>query len=1208
MKLTAFILLIGCLTASARGFSQAITLKEKDSPLAKIFREIEKQTGYQFLYFDNDLREAKKVSIAVNNTSMPEVLRQCFRDQPLSYEIVDKTVVVKKKQTEEPKNSLTAEAQITGPQEIMVSGKITDEAGTPLEGVSITVKGRNKGGGATAANGSFSIVAGENDVLEISMIGFEKQEIKVNNRAQLGTIVLKHAVTGLDDVVVVGYGTAKRSHLTGSYTNVSGREIQSVPASNLTNALAGRLSGVTIRQTSGGVPGNSSGMNIRAIGTWNSAAPLYVIDGVVRDSRAFDMLVPTEVESISVLKDAAAASVYGSRAANGVVLVTTKKGKNGKPVVSYSGSVGIGSFTVEPKRESLQTRIKIANIARREFYNPWIFNSEGYKEPLNKTNYTNGVDASDGYISVDVFTDEAVAYYSKMGDGYDWLQDARRVPVTQTHSIDISGGSDKTTYYVGGNYYDEGGMFNALGYNKYSLRSNVETKIAKGLIASLALNTNKSKTKRNPGDNSRASGLYNDLKNTQRLYPAQVDGKWIGRSLNGDGFQQNDPNPVAAANGVNGFMNEFYTNVEFTTALEYKLPFVNGLSTKATFNKYDRNYFYKQVTVPYQTYKLVRDPNDVNGFIMGNEIDETQAPRIQGNKGSISESRYSSNSYQFNFSLNYNNVFGKHEIGAMLNYEQYEYHYEDLGGSISEMQVNTLPYINFGTVDQTKRSLWGGGSEDARLSYIGRVNYGYDSRYLLELSFRRDASVKFAPQHRWGFFPAASAGWRVSEEQFWKNNVGFIDNFKIRGSVGLTGNDAVGAYQWLERASIGGSYYIGNVVPMADISTEANPLITWEKSLNYNYGVDLGFLNSFTLKFDGYFRHTYDILGPQTGNLPDVFGGQLSDANYGVVNSHGFDIELGYTKNINKNLSLWAKGNFGFADNKLVDWAETGIPEHLSRIGKNWDRASGFISDGLITSIHDNGNGTYDITTNTGNVYKNLPNNYDQGWANRNLSDGNHNAYGPGVIFSKDIGNLKDGKLGEPNGILQGDGDRTWIIDRLIPPYTYGLQLGANWKNISLDVMLQGTAGNQNFLHSNNNLESGARGSSYEWYTANAYSYLETPDGIYPRMNNTSSSAASSDFWVRDASFLRLKNVTISYDISKKTLEKIGLSQARIYLTGNNLALLWNPMKYYDPETTGTAGDSNPISSGSSGNYQYLSGITTYPMVRTVTFGVNLSF
>jgi TonB-linked SusC/RagA family outer membrane protein len=1093
-----------------------------------------------------------------------------------------------------------------------ITGTVTDPKGEPIIGANIVEKGSGNGT-ISDLDGKFSLSVAGDAVLQVSYIGYLAQEIAVGNQTRL-TVTLREDTQALEEVVVIGYGTQKKAHLIGSVTTLDADEIKSVSTGNLTNALAGRLTGVSIRQTSGGRPGNSSSMNIRAIGTWNSTSPLYVIDGVVRDSRAFDMLTSSEVETVTVLKDASAATVYGSRAANGVILVTTKKGKEGKVNVNYGGSVSFGSFTVAPERESLQTRIRIANEARREFYNPWEFDATGYKVPVNKTNYRNGVDASEGYISIDVFTDEAVAYYQTKGDGYDWLEDAYRTPITQTHSVDVSGGSDKITYFIGANYYDEGGMFKSLTYDKYSVRSNFEAKLGYNLTASLAMNINKSTDSRSANEDTRGSVLYNTLLNTSRLYPSMVDGKYIGRSTTGDGFQQRDSNPVAEANGEYGYTDNIYNNSEFTAGLRWDIPWVKGLNAKLNYNRYERSYLDKTVVTPYQTYKLVRDPSDVNGFIMGQEIDATQEPLTWGNKGSIAENRYNADSYQLNASINYSATFGKHEVGAMLNYEQYEYHYENMYGSKSEMQITTLPYFDFGVTDQLKWSLSGAGSEDARLSYLGRFNYAYNGRYLAEFSFRRDASVKFAPEHRWGFFPSGSLAWRVSEEEFWRNNVPFINNFKLRGSIGLTGNDAVGAFQWMERASIGGTYYVGGdaALPTANITTEANPLITWEKSRNYNYGVDLGFLNMFTLTFDGYFRHTYDILGSQTGNLPDVFGGALSDSNYGVVDSWGYEVELGFNKQVNRDISVWAKGNFGFADNKLVEWAEVGVPEHLSRIGKNWDRVAGFLSDGLITSVHQNADGTYDITTNTGSVYRGVLDDYDSGgWENRRLSDGNHNAYGPGVIFSKDLrGTDADGNfVDEPNGHLSsGDEDKTWIIERLIPPYTYGLLFGGSWKGLSLDVLLQGTGGNQNFLHSRNNLESGARGSSYAWYTANNYSYFDNPNGIYPRMNNGSSSSYKSDFWVRDASFLRLKNVTITYEIPKKALAKVGLTQANIYCSGNNLALLWNPMKYYDPETTGGDGDKNVISSGDSGSYQYVSGITTYPMVRTITFGVNINF
>lgn len=1238
MKTAVFFCILGISAISAENsWSQKddITFKMSQVTVKQVLAEIEKNDNYVFAWDDIVESETQKtVNINVEHATIEDALDKLFAGTVLSYRIIGRQVVVYLDFAK--KLPVVHEPVVIKPVEIeqvkkKITGKIVDSTGEPLTGATVREKGTDNGN-ITDVDGNFSLEVGENAVLLISYIGFVTQEITVGNQTAFNITLLDNT-QALEEIVVIGYGIQKKAHLIGSVASIKADEIKSVPTGNLTNALSGRLSGVSIRQTSGGRPGNSSNMNVRAVGTWNSTSPLYVIDGIVRDSRAFDMLNSSEIENISILKDAAAATVYGARASNGVILVTTKKGQEGKTMITYSGSVSLGEMSIAPKRESLQTRIVGANFARREVYDCeygfTVPGYEGYKVPTKYTNYKVDGDPTSGYRHGDVFTDEAVAYYKSYGAGFDALQEVYRTPVTDVHSVDISGGTDKLKYYAGANYYNETGVFKSQSYNKYSIRSNIEAKIVDGLTATLQLNTNKSTDRKSANDNDVGSSVYFGLMSSTRLYPSKVDGKYIGFSTNNDGIQMGDGSWAADADGVSGYTDNTYTSSEYTANMKWDIPWLKGLTASATYNKFERDYIYKRNVIPYETWKLVKAPKyiDANQMIVyPTQIDYSVGSTTRGNKGSLEESRSNTSSYQFNAALNYAATFGKHDIAAMLNYEQYEYFSEWMSLSVSEMQINTLPYFQYGETDATKWGHGGAASEDARLSILGRLNYAYDNKYLAEFSFRRDASVKFAPKHRWGFFPSGSLAWRLSEESFIRDNYPFINNLKLRGSIGLTGNDAVGSFQWMERAGIGGAYYIGGsaALPMSNITTEANPAITWEKSLNYNYGLDLGLFNMFTLGFEGYFRHTYDILGPQTGNLPDVFGGSLSDANYGIVDSWGWEIELGFNKAINPDLSIYAKGNFSFADNKLVEYVETGVPDYLSRIGKNWDRLAGLVSDGIVTSVerHDMGNGvyTYTVTTSTGNVYRNLPDDYpkyNSVWGDgRGFSDAHRNAIGPGMIFIKDLryvdanGNLQnvtDNTATDDRQIDAGDIDKEWIIDRLIPPYAYGLQIGGTWKNISLDVLLQGTGGNQTFMFVNNEIENGARGSMPWWYTADAYSFFENPSGQYPRMNN-SSSKSGYDYWVRDASFLRLKNVTLSYNVPPKTLSKIGLSQARIYCTGNNLALLWNPLKYFDPELVGNVSQAYGMNSWQASDYGYYAGTHNLPLMRTVTFGLNISF
>jgi TonB-linked SusC/RagA family outer membrane protein len=1127
-----------------------------------------------------------------------------------------------------------------------VTGTITDPTGEAVIGARIDVKGSTEGT-ISDVNGKFALQAAPNATLVFSYVGYKKQEVAVGNRTSI-EIILTEDTQLIDEVVVVGYGTQKKASLTGSVAAIKGDQLNALPTSNLTNALAGKLGGVSVAQTGGGRPGNTSEITIRARGTWNSTAPLYIIDGVVRDNRAFDALNSNEVEDISILKDAAAASIYGSRAANGVILVTTKRGKSGKATVNYAGSVGVSNFTLLPKMETVQQHIAFVNDYEREYnLNPNAGSPGTYSDQWGfyfyPTIYKNGVDASGGYINTNVFADDEIAYYKNHG-GYDRLDEAWETPISTSHAVNVSGGTDKVTYFAGATYYNESGAFKVLNYDKYSVRSNLDAELAKGLKLSLSINTDISNDKGPNLDNldnffsgsdwvnnsgadnlgdRRMGKLFQGFRKATALMPGKLDGKYIGQ---GNKFDRD--NPLAFADGASGSTTDQYWNMEYTAALQYDLPWVKGLSAKVLYNKYIRQYNQKKYQQPYEVYALRTE--GTHQHIVTEEF--TSAIPIQkGGLPALYERHDTNNYYQLNGFLNYNNTFGKHTVGAMIGFEQAESSGEWYSAKKSNYDLVNLPYFNFGPTDKINYDIDGKGWEDARLSYIGRFNYGFDNRYLLEFSFRRDASVKFAKEHRWGFFPSGSAAWRISEESFFKDNVSWMNNLKLRGSVGLTGNDAVGAWQYLDVAQVGsdngsiiaGPYYGGSSLSYgAQIGAVGNPLITWEKSLNYDAGLETGILNNlFTLGFDYYFRHTYDILGSQTGELPDTFGATLADSNYGVVNSWGYDVELGFNKQINKDLALWGRGNFGFADNKIVEWAETGVPKHLSKIGKNWDRIYGYQADGIVQRMNNNGDGTYTITTSNGNTYV-VPGSgyYSMRGSNYDIISTNKYAMRPGSVFIKDIGSQNgvdaDGNpiyTKELNGkVDSNDADKDWIVNHFNPPYNYGLLLGGSWKGFSLDIFFQGLAGHQAIVATPNSAQYGWDQSNWGFWSEDHFSPVSNPNGAMPAPTNmgglnmegsgTFASTGAHSLWVRDASFVRLKNITLAYDFPKSMLSKAGISGAKVYVTGNNLALLYNPLKYYDSEVNGTTNQPDPTKDKPGG------GITAYPLMRTFTVGLNVSF
>jgi TonB-linked SusC/RagA family outer membrane protein len=1110
-----------------------------------------------------------------------------------------------------------------------ITGTVSDDLG-PVAGAFVAVKGTSNGT-ITDADGRFTLNGVKNGaIIQITYIGYITQEITCKGQTSL-SVVLEENIKALDEVVVeIGYGQQKKASLTGSVATLNVDEIRSIPAGNLSNTLAGRLSGVTVTNTGGGVPGSSANIVVRSRGTWNSVDPLYVIDGVACDKLDFDMLNANDIENFSILKDASAASVYGARAANGVVLVTTKRGKASKPVISYSGSVSAGEVAYEPERETVAQRIRLASIGQFEYRNVLgggrSIDEYGY-HPAYSSIYKNGVDASGGYIAESgsgrVFSDEARAYYSDPAHQYDRLKEVYRTPVTASHSLNVRGGSEAIKYYMGANYYNETGIFKAASYEKYSVRSNIDATISRQWMLSLALNIDNSEATTPTGQDARMSNVYRFLNRSSPLSPGIVDGKYIG----GIGEASAGDSYAAIANGDAGLTKDQYWNAAYTAVVQWTAPWIKGLTARLQYNSYVRNRLQKEQAIPYQSWLLVNTPavtGDPLGMIYLPQVVESSVLTRGENK--LVQTNAMNKRYQLNGIINYSNTFGKHEVGAMLTYEQTESYSEDLTSTRYNFETFSRPYLSFGSSD---RSLWsseGEGRENGRISYAGRFTYAFDSRYLAEFSFREDLSSNFDPRHRRGFFPSGSLAWRLSEEGFFRNSMPFINNLKLRGSVGLTGNDAVSAFQWLDRIDVNGAgmyYGGGNTTKGIAFSSVANPLITWEKSLSYNGGIDLGVLNMFTLEANYFFRKTYDILGAQTAVIPDTFGADLSASNYGKVNSFGFELELGYNRRINRNLTLWSKGTFGWSDNELIEYAEPeGIKPWLSRRGKNWDRQYGTITDGIVQQMYkigeqnDRGEDLYRVVTSTGNTYI-IPYNYYRNASDRYVNNGHYNSLRPGWIFYRDLrGQDADGNPTAPDGYAEdtSDFDKDWTIDHLYPPCNYSLLLGGKWKGISLEVFLQGTAGNQKAAMVHNGADTYWNGTTWGYWAADSYSVVDNPDGAYPMLvNGPGGGTGANHFWIRDASFVRLKNVTLSYDLPKKALARVGVSSARVYVTGYNLALLWSNMKFHDPELgeqLNDDGSSKYNSPNWSPNSQESpnNGVATYPLMRTVTFGLNFSF
>jgi TonB-linked SusC/RagA family outer membrane protein len=1022
-------------------------------------------------------------------------------------------------------------------QTFKVQGNVMDEQGKGLEGASVRVNGTNTGT-TTDASGNFSINAAKNATLVISYAGYQEQRIPVKSQAAIN-VALTPAQNKLEEVIVTGYRAQTRGTLTGSVSAVNSSEFANTPVDNLSNALAGRLSGVTITQGAG-TPGMESSIKIRSQGTFNNADPLYVIDGVVSDKFAFDGLTPNEVESISVLKDGASAAIYGSRAANGVVLVTTKRGKTGAPKLSYNGLYGF------------QQPTKIA-------------------DRLNAYEHASQINHQLRYIKIPetdarYYTQDELEYFKT--HSWDWVDAMWKDPSTTQHSLDVSGGTQNVKYFIGGSYNKATGSFNNLGYSKLALRGNIDVSVTKNLKLSLDMNTD-TRNMNGPSwdvNNWRQEDLYKALMLRPAMVPPYVNGQPVGN------WVEWHPGVVVEPS-LAGYNRRKVTGLNTTATLNYTIPFIKGLSFKSYINRYSRDRYTKQFNLPYNMtlFNTLGEHNHIVG-------DQATGVRPRAAVEFL-QSRYDKDvRYQFNAQLNYKKKIGAHNFDALLVYEQAEGDDLWFNSRVEDMISPKIDQIIGGSPDPANQTIDGEQSQTSRIPYVGLASYNYAQKYLLEGSFRYDGSLIFAPERRWGFFPSASAGWRISEESFFKNNVSFVNDLKLRASVGLLGNDAVDQFQWLQSYDIGYGAIFDKQTFGLEPNVLANPNITWEKSLSYNAGLDARFLeNRMSFKLDLFKRHTYDILGSRQLSMPSTLGADLPDENYQKIDAKGFEVELGYDGTIgsSKNqVTFYARGNFGYATNKivLIDEAQN-IRPYQSAIG----RPVGLQSNGNI-----NQNGQYDRDMLFGYVATGIIRTQEE----LDALPANYTILGVkpqlGMLNYRDIRGPNSDK---PDGKITAD-DREFLAKYSIPPMNFGLSLGASWKSLSLDLLFQGVAGAKAMLPTaGRDIQARAEESSFG-YWADSWS-PENPDGKYPgyRVTNYRTRFDPSTFWMVDNSFLRLKNLNISYTLPKSLTSKASLNNVRVFFTGTNLLMVYSGNKIYDPE---------------------MNSILSYPMMKGYSFGLNI--
>ena len=1035
-------------------------------------------------------------------------------------------------------------------QEKTITGKVIDpKTNKGLQGANIKVK---NGPQATVTNaeGSFTIkVPSSQAVLIITHVGYGVYEIKAGEGTALN-ITLKETISTLDDVIVVGYGTKKRVNVQGAVSTIKASEIEDLPVANLGSALINRVPGVSVSFASG-KPGSTTDIKIRNPVTFAntlgaSTSPLYVIDGIIVNPASynqspnpdfFENLDASQIEDITFLKDASAA-IYGAAGAKGVILITTKKGKVGKPRISYTGYLGTSNESVKTNTLTAYQHAKYLN--------------DGYE--INNTALTSR------------FTQADLDYLQTLPDR-SWHDELWKAGNVVRHTLNVSGGSEKVTFFAGGSYYKENGNYGNITVDKYSIRSGMDAKIIDGLTANISVSTDFNHEERNTlkGANPETDDL-----SIRALY---LTPKWVPVSINGQPVQFNGPNPPGNWSMLGLFNSGNYTRNNsqgqmFNASLEYKPKIVPGLSARVQLGKLSRNSADKQY---YPTYRV---PNFVKkgqlSLFYSDSINATTPVTSITNNNQMSEGTTTSSSYQLIGTLNYAKKFRDNDFSIMVGMDQ------------SEAQAKNIFLTKFQQLVQGVDEFWAFSNDPTSIasitdairnpqsiqfvkrSFLGRADYSFKNRYFAELIARYDASSNFSPENRWGLFPTLGLGWKISDENFFRD-IKFVNSLKLRANLGLVGEDRVTNKTYVNRFSQTTGYLFGSTFTNGlDPSIFPNPEATWEKSRTLNVGFDATVLgNRFNVTADFYQRYTYDAFNTIDGSqLPITTGIQSGSKNYAKQLSWGSEFAVSYRGRISHDWGINADINFGWSNSQVLQQYYNAATFGL------------YGSQGLTNAIGKdprvyNGN-------NYGYIYTGILRTQADVDAllskNPNYTIGNAKPQ-VGFMTFKDVNN--DGKI--------DDNDITLMYDKTTPVASFGITLGFTYKDFKFQTNLNLSIGGKTFY------DGEAR--KVPTTTQNAPDFWadhwtpDNPNAKYPRADAPLAKETST-FWAVNATSSRINNMVLSYTMPKRLSAKYKIPDMKVLVSGTNLWNLINPLDYKDP---------------------YTSTFASYPTLRTISVGLNVS-
>ena len=1137
MRLSIFLICLSVFTVAAAGsYSQntKVSVSMRNSTIEEVLKNIENQSEFRFFYTEK-LDINQKIDVSYENSEITRVLDNIFKDTNIEYKIVGRQVALFTNKANFPIQQFQ--------QNITVSGKITDSSGLPLVGVTIVVKGTSNGI-ISDFEGKYSLsnVPADATIL-FSFIGMKTQEIRVDNRSSIN-ISMQEETVGLEEVVAIGYGTVRKSDLTGSVVSVGADKLKDRPYGNALQSLSGQVSGVQITQTQG-APGLAPSIKVRGASSINAGTtPLYVIDGIPLEDNTtassstggssssnmdfnrnpLNFINPNDIESIEVLKDASSAAIYGSRGANGVVIITTKQGKAGKTKVEASYEFSISNVNRKIEMMNAKEWIEFETAARN---NTWA---------TTLKNNPNAVRTNSTIVPVEFSDPEWLA---RIGDGTDWQDVILRTAFSHNAQVSASGGTERTQFMVSGGFLDNQGVVDQNEYNRITLRSNIRHKLNERF--NLGVNMGVSRTTDSSFGTAGKSDAVSLSLQSDPIFPLYVETGSLG-------FK--DPTSI------------WNTFVKYGFQLWHPYSLTREMTKKKITNVITANSFAEWNIIKGLSFKTALNANieDTHYTSYWNE------GQNWGYSGWVSAQGNLITMQSFNWvwenTLNYNKtIAGDHTISALLGYtaQEQRFDYSDMtSGSFPNDMVKTL---NAGKVSSGNTSA----TEWSLISYLARANYSYQGKYLASAAIRADGCSRFGAINRWGYFPSGSLAWRISEESF-MDDLAWVDNLKLRLSYGVTGNNQIPNYGAV--GLLGYSSYVSGSDVKQGIYTNTFPdkELKWEKTGQTNLGIDAGIMNQrINFSLDVYYSKTRDLL--LNVPIPVLTGFESTLTNIGELENRGFEFQV-TTKNMTGDFKWTTDFNIFANRNKVLKLGENDAPIDISvssaisrtAVGHPIGSYYGYVLDGVIMTQAELDNNLYPV------------------WKGSEPGD-------PKVV---DVN--KDGKV---------DSDDRTFIGNYQPDFSWGLTNTFGYKGVELSVMLSGVQGNEIMNHHSRFLKS-FNGSRNAYKQVTNYWKSESDPGngqIHkPRTSQNTVQNQGSTYWIEDGSFVRIKNIRLGYNMPKSVLNKMNINGMKFYINLENV-YVFSDYSNYDPE-------GSTYQAGTLVGFDY----GAYPNPFVATAGINVTF